>query len=118
MKHRTVKIEGKRSEINLSQIASTVAKDGFVNTKALKDFIIKTLGVTASDGKVDLGEKWEVTLPVPVNKVLRGVAIGTSNAVVDEIDDGDDDEDDSDDNGAVEVTSTEDDMFSSIEGTA
>lgn len=114
MKHRTVKLDGKRSEINLSQIASTVAKDGFTNTKALKDYIIKELGVTPADGKVDLGERWEVTLPAPVNKVLRGVAINSSQAVVDEADDGEDDDDD-DTNGSTEAASTEDDMFSSME---
>ena len=120
LKHRTVKIEGKRSEVNLSQIASTVAKDGFVNTKALKDFIIKELGdaVTKSeDGKLDLGAEWTVTLPAPVNKVLKGVAVGTSSAVVDESDDGDDEDDDNDtENG--ETASSEDDMFSGMEQSA
>jgi hypothetical protein len=111
-KHRTVKIDGKRGEISLSQIASTVAKEAFVNTLALKNFIVETLGVEVKEGKVDLGDEWEVTLPAPVNKTLKGVAVSSSNAVVDESDDSDDDDDDDENDSSA---STEDDMFSGME---
>ncbi len=108
-KHRTVKIDGKRGEISLSQIASTVAKEAFVNTLALKNFIVEQLGVEVKEGKVDLGDEWEVTLPAPINKTLKGVAVSSSNAVVDESDDSDDDDDDDD---APDVQTEEsEDMF-------
>ncbi len=115
LKHRTVKVDDKRSEVTLGNIASTVGKAAFVNTKALKDYIVEQLGVTPKDGKVDLGSEWTVTLPQAAGgKVLRGVAIGSDNAVVDENDDGDDDEDDDDENGTSETQTEEptEDMFS------
>ena len=111
LKHRTVKVDGKRAEVTLGNIASTVAKDAFINTKALKDYIVEKLGVTASEGQVDLGEEWTVQLPEAAGgKFLRGVDLKktSSEVAVDESDDDDDDDDE------TEETSEEttDDMFS------
>lgn len=110
LKHRTVKVDGKRAEVTLGNIASTVAKDAFLNTKALKDYIVKTLGVSASDGSVDLGEEWTVQLPEAAGgKFLRGVDLKKTSSEV-AVDESDDDDDDDDETEETSEEST-DDMF-------
>lgn len=84
--------DGVKTDASLSNIATTKLKKPLGwSTKQLRDFIINELGasVNAKTNEVDLPDVWEVTLPTPINAVLKGVV--TTTPSVDESDDGEDD---------------------------
>lgn len=81
-----------KTDATLSNIAtSKLKKDLGWNTKQLRDFIIKELNLTVNEktNEVDLPDTWEVTLPMPVGKKLRGVVVSSENASVNENEDDD-----------------------------
>jgi len=87
--------EGNKTNPSLSYIATTVTKDLNWKTKELRDYIVENVSgasVSEDGSTVNLPDEWEVMLPAPVNKSLRGVAatVTNSNAVVDDSDDDDD----------------------------
>lgn len=81
--------DGVKSDATLSNIGTKLKKELNWSTKELRDFIIKGLNATVNEktNEVDLPDTWEVTLPAPVNKTLKGVITTTTS--VDETDDGD-----------------------------
>jgi hypothetical protein len=102
LKQLTDQDTGQKTNAPLSYIATTVCKDKNWKAKDLRNFIVENVdGATASDTEVNLPDTWEVTLPAPINKTLRGVAITVTDDSASSVDDSEDDEDD-DDNGTEE----------------
>lgn len=94
--------DGNKTNPGLSYIATTVTKDLNWKTKQLRDFIVENVGgasVSEKGDEITLPDTWEVTLPAPVNKTLRGVAVTVVTADTN-VDDSDDGDDDGDDNGS------------------
>lgn len=103
---KTVTIKGVTKPGGLSLIANTLGKevDPEWQTSDLKDFILSELnlsdnvtGVTAtSPGQVVLPPTWEVKLPAPVNRRIKGVKLAETTAP-------DDEDNDTPDNAATEA---------------
>lgn len=97
---------GEKSNPKLSYIATTVCKDLNWKTKQLRDFIVEHTSASVSEdgSEITLPDEWEVTLPAPINKTLKGVAVTVtdSSAGVDDSEDDDDDENESSENESSE----------------
>lgn len=87
---KTITLKGVEKPAGLSVIANTLGKevDASWQTRDLKNFILEQLNLTdavrgetsTSPGEVTLPKTWEVTLPAPVNRKLKGVLISETTA--------------------------------------
>lgn len=87
---KTITLKGVEKPAGLSVIANTLGKevDSSWQTRDLKNFILNELNLmdsvrgetSTSPGEVTLPNTWEVKLPAPVNRKIKGVLISQTTA--------------------------------------